>query len=111
MPHRRARGQDVLPRRDRALSGSLSRPVPPARGASRARQAPVWEGDAVPAPLLASHADFARWAIKHLNEVVALGERLPHNVREWSRLSSYAITDAHAYTQIMAGTNGAFFQM
>jgi len=85
--------------------------LPPAREASRALAVPVWDGNAVPPVLLVAQADLARWAIKHLNEVIALGERLPHNLCEWSRLSSYAMTDAHAYTQMMAGTNGAVFQM
>lgn len=85
--------------------------LPPARRATRAQQAPVWDGEAVPPQLLAANADLARWAIRHLNEVAALGDRLPHNLKEWARLVSYAITDAHAYTQIMAGTNAAFFQM
>lgn len=85
--------------------------LPPVRSASRAAAVPVWASEAVPPVLLVAQADLARWAIKHLNEVIALGERLPHNLREWSRLSSYAMTDAHAYTQMMAGTNGAFFQM
>ncbi|WP_327293001.1 hypothetical protein [Streptomyces sp. NBC_01198] len=61
--------------------------------------------------LLVAQVDLARWAIKHLNKLIALGQRLPHNLCEWARLSSYAMTDAHAYTQMMAGTNGAFFQM
>jgi hypothetical protein len=62
----------------------------------------------VPPVLLVAQADLARWAIKHLNEVIALGQRLPHNLREWARLYSYAMADAHAYTQMMASTNGAF---
>jgi hypothetical protein len=85
--------------------------LPPARDASRALAVPVWDGQAVPPVLLVAQADLARWAIKHLNEVIALGQRLPHNLCEWARLTSYAMTDAHAYTQMMAGTNGAFFQM
>lgn len=85
--------------------------LPPVRNASRALAVRVWDGQAVPPVLLVAQADLARWAIKHLNEVIALGQRLPHNLCEWARLSSYAMTDAHAYTQMMAGTNGAFFQM
>lgn len=71
----------------------------------------MWDGKAVPPVLLAAQADLARWTIKHLNEMITLGQRLPHNLGEWARLTSYAMTDAHAYTQMTAGTNGAFFQM
>jgi hypothetical protein len=41
-------------------------------------------GQAVPPVLLVAQADLARWAIKHLGEVIALGQRLPHNLREWA---------------------------
>jgi hypothetical protein len=85
--------------------------LPPASSASRAAAAPVGDGQSVPQVLLVAQADLARWAITHLNEVIALGQRLPHNLDEWARLSSYAMTDAHTYTQMMAGTNGASFQM
>jgi hypothetical protein len=72
--------------------------LPPVRGASRAAAAAVWDGQEVPPALLVAQADLARWAIKRLGEVIALGQRLPHHLREWARLTSYAMTDAHAYT-------------
>ncbi|MEV0928772.1 hypothetical protein AB0I99_27295 [Streptomyces spongiicola] len=83
---------------------------PPAIGATRAAGAPVWDGASVPRPLLTATADHCRRARKHLNEAVLLGGRYQDNLREWRRLALYAITDAHAHTQLLAGTIAAFLQ-
>ncbi|MFF7656443.1 hypothetical protein ACFZCY_42615 [Streptomyces sp. NPDC007983] len=84
--------------------------LPPAQGATKAAPGPSWTADTVPQELLTAVEQHCRWTSNHLHRAVQAGREYGESLREWQRLVSYALTDAHAHNQLLIGTITAFLQ-
>ncbi|GDY49067.1 hypothetical protein SANT12839_099490 [Streptomyces antimycoticus] len=51
-----------------------------------------------------------RWTSSYCHRAVQVGRKYGACLREWQRLVSYALTDAHAHSQLLIGTIAAFLQ-
>jgi hypothetical protein len=84
--------------------------LPPAHGAAHGVPAPAWTAETVPQALLAAVEQHCQWTANYLHQAVRLGRDYDGCLREWRRLALYALTDAHAHTQLLIGTITAFLQ-
>ncbi|GAA2358853.1 hypothetical protein [Streptomyces cuspidosporus] len=84
--------------------------LPPAQGATRAALAPSWTADTVPQELLVAVEQHCHRTSSYCHRAVQVGREYRDCLREWQRLVSYALTDAHAHSQLLIGTIAAFLQ-